>query len=106
MEIRLIIDETSTRKSLTDAASAAFDQYKAEQARVKLSVKLERAARILQGNNQTVVECSQLFFDSASVHPMFENIKLTVNQLLDPVKLIFVLDGTDLTAATTITLRG
>lgn len=99
-ELKLIIDETSTKKGLVDAVSAAFDAYKAEQTRLKFSKKLEKAAKIIQANEQTVVECSQLFFDNVSTHPMFENITLIVNQLLDPVKLIFVLDGTDVKSAT------
>lgn len=105
MKFEFTIDETSTRKNLIDAISAAFDAYKAEQARLKLSMKLEKAAKIIKANEQTSIECSQLFFDNVSTHPEFKNINLIVNQLLDPGKLIFVLDGNDLTTATTITLK-
>lgn len=96
MDIKLTIDETSTRKSLQEQVSAAFDAYKQEQARLRLYSKLERVARILQGNEQTTVECSQLFYDAARSHPNFEHTALVVNQLLASNKLIFTIDGPDM----------
>lgn len=96
MKFEYEISEVTTQTELVNAAKARFAEFKEQQAQLRLNNKLERVARILQGNAQTDLECSQLFFDTASKNPFFKYITMTVNPAHAPDRLVFVLTGDDI----------
>lgn len=97
MKFEYEINELTTQTQLVNACKIKFEEYKAEQARLKIVAKLEKAFKLIVLSNQTIVECTQLFYDNASVNDLYIklNIQFIVNQSLPVDKFGFIFDSQD-----------